>query len=404
MRLQLHWQVLIAMVAGVVFALVFGSVPLVDAVAEIFLRLLRMVIVPLIFISIVHGVAGIGASAHLGRLGVKTLLYYGCSSLLAALLGGALASLLRPGRSLSDFGAQEVRPPEGVTETSVVDTLIGIVPTNPVAAAAEFDILGLIFFSILLGAAGSRLQGESGELVRRVFAALFELVMKLTHFVIHLLPIGAFALIARAVGAMGWSAATQIGQWMLLLTLGLAIHLFLVLPALLLLFARRSPLKFARGMASAIGMAFSTTSSAATLPVTMTCVRENLGVSQRVTSFVLPMGATVNMDATALHQCAGTLFIAQAVGFDLSAGAMVSAVLASLLVSVGAAAVPSAGVVMIFIVLEAIGLDDPRAYGIVGLMLSVDRPLDMMRTAVNVVSDAVGATIVAHSEGEDLKI
>ena len=189
-----------------------------------------------------------------------------------------------------------------------------------------------------------------------------------------------------------------------MLTLGLAIHLFVVLPTLLMVFTRRNPVKFFRAMGSAIGMAFSTTSSAATLPVTMTCVRANLGVSQRVTSFVLPMGATVNMDATALHQCAGTLFIAQAVGFELSPGAMVSAVLASLLVSVGAAAVPSAGVVMIFIVLEAIGLDDPRAYGIVGLMLSVDRPLDMLRTTVNVVSDAVGATIIAHSESEDLQI
>ncbi|MEM6701191.1 MAG: dicarboxylate/amino acid:cation symporter [Acidobacteriota bacterium] len=402
LRLELHWQVLMAMLLGVAFALTFGQVSWIDGLAEIFLRLLRMIIVPLIFTSIVHGVAGIGGGSHLGRLGLKTLLYYSLSSFLAICVGLILANTLRPGAGVTDFGNTEFSPEDLEAPASLAETLIRLVPLNPVAAAANFDILGLIFFSLCLGAALSGMSGAQGDRMRSFFDGLFELVLRLTLMVIKLLPIGVFALIARAVSSLGLGVAAQVGKWILTLSLGLAIHLFVVLPLVFFLLTRKNPFAHYRAVGSAMAMAFSTSSSAATLPVSLTAVRDRAGVSDRVSSFVLPMGATVNMDGTALFECAGALFIAQALGFELSLPAQLAMVLTAFLASVGAAAVPSAGLVMIFIVLEAIGLTDPRAYALVGLMLGVDRPLDMMRTTVNVTSDTVGAAIIAHSEGEEL--
>ena len=227
-------------------------------------------------------------------------------------------------------------------------------------------------------------------------------MMKLTTAVIRLLPIGVFALLARAVGQMGLEVFQQVGAYMVTIAIGLSVHILIVLPLLLFLFTRKNPLHHYRAMGSALAMAFSTSSSGATLPMTMKCVQEQAGVSNKVTSFVLPMGATINMDGTALYECAGALFIAQALGVDVPLATQGAIVLTALLASIGAAAIPSAGLVMIFIVLEAINLNTPAAYALAGLMLAVDRPLDMFRTMVNVTSDSVGAAVIAHSEGERL--
>jgi len=401
-KLKLHWQVLIAMVLGAAFALAFGEVGWVSRIADIFMRLLRMVIVPLIFTSIVSGVAGIGDARSLGRLGIKTLAYYLLTSLLAIVVGLTLANLIRPGDGL-EFTPDETISPETLeTPGSLADILLRMIPTNPVEAAADFDILGLIFFSICLGATLSTMRNAAGEQLRGLFDAAFEAMMRLTHFVILLLPIGVFALIARAIGQMGLGVFEQVGKYMITIAVGLSIHLLVVLPLLFWLLTRRNPLDHYRAMSSAMAMAFSTSSSSATLPVTMTCIQENAGVSKKVTSFVLPMGATINMDGTALYECAGALFIAQALGVELTLAQQGIVVLTALLASIGAAGIPSAGLVMIFIVLEAIGLTDPAAYALVGLMLGVDRPLDMYRTVVNITSDSVGAAVIASSEGERL--
>jgi Na+/H+-dicarboxylate symporter len=401
-KLKLHWQVLIAMVLGAGFALVFGELGWVSKVAEIFMRLLRMVIVPLIFASIVSGVASIGDGRSLGRLGAKTLGYYMLTSLLAIVVGLTLANLIRPGDGLEVSVDQAISPDSLQTPDSLGDVILRMIPTNPVQAAAEFDILALIFFSICLGATISTMGGGPGDQLRSLFDALFEAMMKLTGFVIRLLPIGVFALIARAIGQMGLGVFEQVGKYMITIAVGLTLHLLVVLPLVFWLFTRRNPLDHYRAMGSAMAMAFSTSSSSATLPVTMTCVQENAGVSRKVTSFVLPMGATINMDGTALYECAGALFIAQALGVDLSLAQQGLVVLTALLASIGAAGIPSAGLVMIFIVLEAVGLTDPAAYALVGLMLGVDRPLDMYRTVVNITSDSIGAAVIAHSEGEQL--
>lgn len=402
LKLKLHWQILIAMLIGAAFGLVFGEVPWVTRLADIFMRLLRMVIVPLIFFSIVAGVAGIGDAKSLGRLGAKTLLYYGTTSLLAIMVGLSLTNLIRPGDGLEASADVAIEPSDLETPGSLWEILVRMIPTNPVQAAAEFDILALIFFSICLGAALSALDGRSGEQLRDFFQAGFEAMMKLTQGVIRLLPIGVFALIATAIGRLGIEVFEQVGKYMITIALGLTIHLLVVLPTLFFLLTRRNPFDHYRAMGSAMAMAFSTSSSSATLPVTMACVEKNAGVSNRVTSFVLPMGSTVNMDGTALYECAGALFIAQALDVGLSLPQQGIVVLTALLASIGAAGIPSAGLVMIFIVLEAVGLTDPAAYALVGLMLGVDRPLDMYRTVVNITSDSVGAAVIAHSEGEDL--
>ncbi len=407
LKLKLHWQILIAMILGAAAGSLFGDNAVfsgtVDKVATVFMRLLRMVIVPLIFTSIVTGVAGIGDPKSLGRLGLKTLLYYLATSFFAALVGLGLVNIIQPGVGVEIPELSGERPEElDNVATSLTDVIINMVPTNPVQAAADFDILGLIFFSIFLGAAMATMQNAAGERLRSFFGAAFEAMMVMTGFVLRVLPIGVFALIAAAISKMGFGVFNQIGQYMLTIAIGLTLHTFVVLPLLFFVLTKRNPLDHYRAMAPAMAMAFSTSSSSATLPATIKCLRENVGVSNKTTSFVIPMGATINMDGTALYECAGALFIAQALGIQMSFTQQIVIVITALLVSIGAASIPSAGLVMIFIVLEAVGLTDPAAYALVGLMLAVDRPLDMYRTMVNITSDSIGAAVIGDSEGEEL--
>ena len=288
------------MAAGLCFALVFGEVGWIAWVADLFMRLLRMVIVPLIFTSIVHGVSGIGDGRSIGRLGGKTLLWYTLSSFMAILVGLTLANSIRPGRGLvMPEGVAPLTPEDLQTPSSMADILQRLVPDNPVGAAAGGDILGLIFFSIVLGAAIGVMTGKTGDLLRDGFSAGFEAMMKVTTWVIRLLPIGVFALLARAVSQMGLDVFQQVGKYVLTIAVGLSLHVFVVLPLLFALLSRKNPIHHYRAMASAMAMAFSTSSSAATLPMTMKCLREKVGASNRVSSFVAPMGATVNMDGTA---------------------------------------------------------------------------------------------------------
>ena len=403
LRLKLHWQILIAMALGAVFALALGEKALIAApLGTIFMRLLKMIIVPLIITSITTGVAGLGDSKTLGRMGAKTLGYYFLSSMLAILVGLTLANLIRPGAGADiagagdEFDLSELQRPD-----SLADILIRMIPTNPVKAAAEGDILGVIFFSIVFGFAITKLSGKPHTFLLNLFNYGFHAMMKLTHGIIRLAPIGVFGLISNAVATAGFDLFRAVGLYMITIGTGLTIHLFVILPLLFIFFTRENPKRHFQAMAAAMATAFSTSSSGATLPVTMDCVENNVGVSNRVSSFVLPLGATINMDGTALYECAGVLFISQALGLDLSFSLQVTVVITAFLASVGAAAVPSAGLVMIFVVLSAVGLGDhPGAALIVGTMLAVDRPLDMYRTVVNIFSDSVGTVVVAKSEGE----
>ncbi|HUF19065.1 MAG TPA: dicarboxylate/amino acid:cation symporter [Thermoanaerobaculia bacterium] len=400
---KLHWQILFAMVLGVAAGSIGGEAfaEKVGWMGTLFLSLLRMIIIPLVVSSIISGVASLGTGGGLARLFGKTFGYYLLSSLLAVLAGLLFVNLIQPGKGADFTGLQAATLPEDLrTPSSVVELILDIVPQNVVSAMATGDMLAVIFFSILFGLTISTLPDESRLRLHGFFEAAFQAMMKLTGFILLIAPIGVFALMTRAIASFGLGAFKAMGLYMATVTVGLTVHLFLTLPILLLLLARIRPWIHFRNMLEPLALAFSTSSSAATLPVTLSTVEKRVGVSNRVSSFVLPMGATINMDGTALYECAGVLFIAQALGIELTITQQAVVVLTALLASIGAAAVPSAGLVIIFIVLESVGLRGPQVDLLVGFMLAVDRPLDMYRTAVNVYSDSCGAAIIARSEGE----
>ena len=400
---QLHWRIAIAMLLGVIAGLVGGE-PLADAVGwlgTLFIKMLKMIIVPLVLTSIVTGVASVGAGAGLGRLFGKTLGYYMLTSIFACIVGLVMVNLIQPGVGANLVDAETEQMPELQTAQSPVDIILDIVPENFFAAAAEAKMLAIIFFAIMLGITISTLKKSHREPLLSLFGAGFEAMMRLTGGIIHFVaPIGVFALIARLMGTTGLGAFKSLGLYALMLVCGLTVHLLLTLPLILRFLGGINPIKHFRNMVEPIVMAFSTSSSAATLPVTIDSVENKVGVSNRVTSFTLPMGATINMDGTALYECAGVLFIAQVMGVPLGVEQQILVVFTALLASIGAAAVPSAGLVVIFIVLEAVNLTGPQVELIVGAMLAVDRPLDMYRTVVNIFSDSCGAAIIAKSEGE----
>ena len=399
-KLKLHWRVLIAMALGTIFALIFKENSLfVAPLGTIFMRLLKMIIVPLILFSITTGVASLGDSKTLGRMGAKTFAYYFATSIFAILAGLILTNIIQPGvgvefsGSVQSFDQSSLQKP-----SSLGEIIIRMIPLNPIAAMADGDILGVIFWSIVFGFAITRLSGRPQEMLTHFFDYGFQAMMKLTHGIIALLPIGVFGLITKAVATSGFDLFKAVGLYMITILTGLLIHWMITLPIIFYLFTRLNPIKHFRAMAPAFMTAFSTSSSGATLPVTMDCVENEVGVSNKTTSFVLPLGATINMDGTALYECAGVLFIAQAIGFDLNLAQQFVIVLTAFLASVGAAAIPSAGLVMIFVVLDAVGISDhPDVAVIVGTMLAVDRPLDMLRTMVNVTSDSIGAVVIAKS-------
>jgi Na+/H+-dicarboxylate symporter len=399
---QLHWQTLLAMIVGALTGLVFGesAASAFAWIGDLFMKLLRMIIVPLVLTSIISGVASVGGGKALGRLFSKTLGYYLLSSLLAVMVGLLMVNLIRPGVGANMTETAREDLPELETATSPVELLLDLVPENVIQAAASADMLALIFFCIVFGAAITTLPTRTRATVTDLFDALFHAMMRLTSGIIKFLPIGVFALITKMVATTGFDAFKPLALYAVTIGTGLTIHFLVTLPTLLMVLGRIAPRIHFANMREPLLIAFSTSSSGATLPVTLNTVEEKVGVSNKVASFVLPMGATVNMDGTAIFECVGALFIAQVLGFDLTIMQQGVVVLTALLASIGAAAVPSAGLVVIFIVLEAIGLRGPDVNVIVGSMLAIDRPLDMYRTAVNVFSDSCGAAIIARSEEE----
>jgi Na+/H+-dicarboxylate symporter len=366
----------------------------------LFMRLLKMIIVPLVVTSIISGVASAGGGRIVGRMFGKTLTYYMVSSFLAALTGLILFNIINPGRGYPV--PADVETPDLATPDSLIDLLLDIVPTNFFSAASGGDMLGVIFFCIVFGVAITTLPEGPRTKITSLVDALFKAMMALTSGIIKLLPIGVFGLIVTLTSGTGLQAVGNLAQYVVALSSGLAFHFLITLPLLLYFWGRVSPWKHVMNMREPLLVAFSTSSSAATLPVTLTTVRKKVGVSNRVSSFTLPMGATVNMDGTAVMECVGALFIAQALGAEIGFTTQVAVVFTAMLASIGAAAVPSAGLVVIFIILAVIGIENnPEALLIVGAMLSIDRPLDMARTAVNVYSDSCAAAVVGKWEGEE---
>ncbi len=396
-KISLTAWIFIGIFGGILAGFAIGDpiVPLAGFLGDIFLRLLKMVIVPLIFTSITAGVIGIGGSKNFGRLCTKTIGYYLLTSLVAILTGLGLVNLLRPGVG-ANLGLSTPVSASDLSAGSLSDIILRMIPENPIAAMAQGNILPLIFFSILLGMCITLIPGKYSELLSDFFSAGFEAMIKVTNFVIQLAPIGVWGLTTKIVATTGAEAFKSVGLYFITVLLGLVIHFCINLPVIVSLSSRCNPYRHLQAMSPALLTAFTTASSSATLPLTISAAEERAGISTKISSFVLPLGATVNMDGTALYECVAAMFIAQAYGIHLSFPAQLMVVFTSLLASIGAAGIPMAGLVMMTIVLRSVGLPLEG----IGLILAVDRILDMFRTATNVWSDACCALIVAKSEGE----
>ena len=398
-KIKLHWQILIALVLAVLFGyFVPQGVQYVSWLGDIFLRALKMIIIPLVFSSIISGVSSIGGGKNLGRLGIKTLFYYLSTSALAIITGLTVVNLVKPGVGV-DLGFS--KSVEGLEEHagSIRDIFYRLIPDNIVDVMARGEILPVIFFAILFGYFITQVASKYQETLSTFFESIFEVMMKLTLFIIRFTPLGIFGIVSAEVARNSEDLASIAGSlaiYSLCVVAGLLFHAFVTLPIIVRVVGKARPFSHFRNMATPLLTAFSTSSSSATLPLTMDALEHNSGVSNKISSFTLPLGATINMDGTALYECVAAMFIAQAYGVDLSFGQQILVVVTALLASIGAAGIPMAGLVMITVVLSAVGLPLEG----IGLILAVDRILDMLRTSVNVWSDSCGAVTIARSESE----
>lgn len=415
-KVALHWQIAIAIGLAIIVGSLTGTQAAIGNLTfyavyaflgTLFLNALKMIIVPLVTSSIISGIANIGDNEGLGKLGGKTIAFYLISSLLAILVGLAAVNIMEPGvdSNLAEglSGNQSVdevmTKVEGKSTADVVDVFIRMVPPNIVAAAAEGQMLGLIFFSLLFGYFLSQSRSPQTDTVRDFFNGLMDIMTLITLWVMKFAPLGVFGLVAKTVADTGFASFKPVMVFFFTVAIALAIHAFVTMPLLLKFLGRIQPAKHYQAMSPAMLTAFSTASSSATLPLTMECMEE-AGISKRVRSFVLPLGATVNMDGTALYECVAAIFIAQAFGIELTFVQQFTIVMVALLTSIGVAGIPAASLVAISIILGVIGLPLEG----IGLLMITDRVLDMMRTAVNVFSDSCATVIIARSEGEETKL
>ncbi|MBX0333042.1 dicarboxylate/amino acid:cation symporter [Pontibacter sp. HSC-14F20] len=422
-KLALHWQILIGMALGVAWGITASSLGLIEFTTDwikpfgtIFINLLKLIAVPLVLVSLITGVASLSDISKLSRIGTKTIGLYLMTTLFAVVLGLVIVNIAEPGKAFSpekreEFKAQyatttidKSSDAQAVSEQGPLQALIDIVPDNIFGAMTNnTDMLQVIFFALLFGIALILIPKDKASPVNIFFDGVNLVILKMVDIIMMAAPYGVFALLAGLVVEFAGddpSAAAELllvlGYYCIVVTIGLAIMIFVVYPLLIKFLGKSSYADFFKGIFPAQMLALSTSSSAATLPVTMERCEERLGINREITSFVLPLGATINMDGTSLYQSVAAVFIAQAYGMDLSLAAQAGIVLTATLASIGAAAVPGAGVVMLVIVLQQAGIPIEG----IALILAPDRLLDMLRTAVNVTGDASVAMIVAHSEGQ----
>ncbi|MGA6097977.1 dicarboxylate/amino acid:cation symporter [Stutzerimonas marianensis] len=392
-RLALWQQILIGLALGIAVGLAFKQDALVLApIGTLFLNAIKMLIVPLVFVSLVAGITSMKDSAKLGRISIKTIVVYLVTTAFAVSIGLLFGALFSPGDGMNMVASGTAETKEA---PSLVSILVGLVPSNPVTAFAEGNILQIIVFAIAMGIS-MNLVGERAAPAVRLFDGLAETFYKLTDLVMRVAPFGVFALTAGVVGSHGAEVLLPLAGVIGVIYLASIAHVLLVYGGLLGLVGRLSPLRFLQGIAPALAVAFSTSSSAGTLPVSIECARKNLGVSEGVAGFVLPVGATINMDGTAIYQGVLALFIAQAFGIDLSAGQYLMIILTATLASIGTAGIPGAGLIMLGLVLTSAGLPLEG----VALIAGIDRILDMARTTVKVAGDLMTTTLIGRSENE----
>lgn len=405
LRLQLHWQILIALLLAILFGIYFPQhVNYVNWMGELFLRALKMIIIPLIVSSMIMGVANIGNAESLGRIGIKTIGFYLFTSLIAILTGLLLVNLIKPGIGI-DIGFTQTVNKETFGNQSLGNILLRIIPDNIFDAMAKADILSIIFFSLLFGFFMTKLEEKHSQPLKKFFDALFEIMMKITMFIIRFTPLGIFGIVAAVIAKQAGdtdsllSIFQRMSVYMLCVLGGIFFHTFITLSVVLKL-GKINPIKHLKNMSTVLLTAFSTSSSNATLPVTMEAIENKCGVSNKISSFTLPLGATVNMNGTALYECVAVIFIAQVYGIELTFYQQFVIVMTSLLAAIGSAGIPMAGLVMMTVIMNAVGLPLEG----IGLILTVDRILDMFRTSLNVYGDTCGAVVIAKSEGETLNV
>ncbi|WP_346847755.1 MULTISPECIES: dicarboxylate/amino acid:cation symporter [unclassified Clostridium] len=405
-KISLSTKIFIGLILGLMTGIIFNFIPegfirdelLINGVfylvGQAFLKAIMMLVVPLVFISLVNGAASMGDIKKLGRIGVKTVLFYLATTAIAISIALSLSTVFKPGvgLNLSNSSLSEVTIKEA---TPLVEVILDMIPNNPIASMANGNMLQIIVFAMLIGVGLSTL-GEKTKMITNLFQQLNDLIMKIVDFVMIIAPIGVFGLIARTFATQGFDAMIPLIKYMSLVLISLLIHATIVYGGLLKLFTRLSPIRFFKKFFPAISVAFSTSSSSATLPVSMEIAEENLGISKDVASFTLPLGATINMDGTAIMQGVATVFIAQIYGVDLTLSSFLTVILTATLASIGTAGVPGVGMIMLSMVLQSVGLPVEG----IALIMGIDRILDMARTSVNITGDAVCTMIVAKAEGE----
>ena len=433
-----HWQILIALILATGTAVVFRNISHTVAedssayrfiqtaitvcgfIGNLFIQALKMIIVPLVVSSIIAGIASLGGMKGFGRLGMKTLAFYTGTSLCAVLVGLTLVNTIQPGlddngqadqkilaalESQSDSASSEQKAKvEAASERKpgdYADLFNKMIPPNIFKAASENgQLLGLIFFSIIFALAMTRLAEDNMRPLLGSVQGINDVMIKVTQWIMVCAPIGVFGLLLPTIYNTGPELFVLLGKYFFTVLLALAIHLLIIMPMILHFVGKVNPWAHFRAMRMALLTAFSTASSAATLPETMHCVQKNSGVSKRVSSFTLPLGATVNMDGTALYECVAVLFVAQVMGIEMGVAAQLAVVVTALLTSIGVAGVPSASLVAILLILNSSNI--PNANMAVVALLAVDRLLDMSRTAVNIFGDSCAAVCIARTEGENV--
>lgn len=363
-------------------------------VGQGFIRLMQMLVVPLVFCSLVCGAAAIGDTKTLGKVGVKTIGFYLVTTMLAVAVALGVASVVNPGLGLDMSQAQVAETTISENPTSVVDTLLGIIPKNPIEALATGNMLQIILFALIVGLILAKLQ-DKVQMVTNFFQQGNDIMMEMTMMIMRLAPIGVFCLIAKTFSELGFSAMVPMFKYMGAVLLALAVQCFGVYQVLLKLLTGLNPLRFIRKFAPVMGFAFSTATSNATIPLSIETLGEKVGVSRRISSFTIPLGATINMDGTSIMQGVAVVFVAQAFGIALTPADYLTVIATATLASIGTAGVPSVGLITLAMVFDSVGL--PVAG--IGLIMGIDRILDMARTAVNITGDAVCTTIVAHQDG-----
>lgn len=396
-KFSLSTKIFIGLAAGIILGIFLQSIPdvaqnYIKPFGTLFLNLIRLIIVPLVFASLIVGACSLGDVKKLGRIGGKTVAFYLCTTAFAVTIGLVLANLTNVGGgfSIPTDAAVEIKE-----VPNVVNTLLNIIPSNPLKALVNGNMLQIIAFALIIGA-GILAIGDKGKILYNIFDSTAEVMYKITSIIMELAPIGVFALITPVVAVNGPAVLLPLLKLIAIVYIGCVIHAVFIYSTAVKGFAKISPIKFFKGIAPAMVFAYTTASSSGTLPISMRCVEDNIGVSKSISSFVLPLGATINMDGTAIYQGVCAIFIAQVYGIDLSVGAQLTIILTATLASIGTAGVPGAGMIMLTLVLQSTGLPMEG----IALIAGVDRILDMARTCVNITGDAACSVVIAASENE----